>query len=269
MNQNIYFLNLRQEHERYERAAARQRDAKQRLEEHCKDGFSEVMSEPSISPFFLNRRDRMLYCIVPKVATRVLRGYFHTGHISDGNVKERFQNYTRFMFVREPFQRLLSAYRDKFKNPDHYKEKWMKYERKMIRKYRPETPEGGLESGEVVVTFKEFIGYLITNGMEEGFDWHWKPFENICRPCFLTYDFIGRYEHLQDDANFLRKEGNTQIKKPFPPMQESKSDTELVDYYSTLPPEWILRLGEIYEIDFKLFGYPFPGPLESLVKPLK
>ena len=207
----------------------------------------------------------MLFCVVSKVASRILRFYFWTVQVPDRNVLEKFEGFTKFMFVREPFQRLLSAYRNKFAGNDRLKEEWLKYERKIIRKYRPETPEGSLESGDVVVTFKEFIGYLITNGMEEGFDWHWKPFENICRPCFFKYDFIGRYEYLGEEVEFLKKKAEVEIDKPFPPMRESKSHVELLDYYSTLPPEWILRLGEIYEVDFKLFGYSFPGPLESLV----
>ena len=173
------------------------------------------------------------------------------------------------MFVREPFQRLLSAYRDKMAGQDRLKEKWLLYERKIIQKFRPGTPERGLENGDVVVTFKEFVEYIISEGRRDGFDWHWKPFEEICRPCDITYDFIGRYENIEDDVQLLKIVGHAiHIENLFPPFRESKSDVELLEYYSTLPPEWIIRLGKIYEVDFKMFGYPFPGPVESLVKHL-
>uniref|UniRef100_A0A9J8A066 Carbohydrate sulfotransferase n=1 Tax=Cyprinus carpio carpio TaxID=630221 RepID=A0A9J8A066_CYPCA len=42
------------------------------------------------------------------------------GHYSRPLMHHKLKNYTKFLFVRDPFVRLISAFRDKFVKPDEY-----------------------------------------------------------------------------------------------------------------------------------------------------
>uniref|UniRef100_A0A0E9VEE5 Carbohydrate sulfotransferase n=1 Tax=Anguilla anguilla TaxID=7936 RepID=A0A0E9VEE5_ANGAN len=34
-------------------------------------------------------------------------------------------------------------------------------------------------------------------------DIHWETVNRLCFPCFITYDFIGKFETLEQDANYF------------------------------------------------------------------
>ena len=52
----------------------------------------------------------------------------------------------------------------------------------------------------------------------------------------------------------------------FPEYHPSKTKSHILDYYSQLTEDEILQLGRLFELDFKLFGYSFPGPLAEVLK---
>lgn len=53
----------------------------------------------------------------------------------------------------------------------------------------------------------------------------------------------------------------------FPKYRPSKTQPYMREYYSELTTSEISQLYEIFELDFKLFGYDrLPGPLEKLIK---
>ena len=173
----------------------------------------------------------------------------------------------KFMFVREPFERLLSAYKDKFVFTRPVDRHLLEiYGRKIIRDFRPNATQQALQTGNDV-TFPEFIEYILKEGVHEGLNWHWNTYENQCRPCSVKYDFIGRFEYLPHNANHvLKKAGVDQLIK-FPSKSNySRTRDELLKYYSQIPIEWITQLRRVYRSNFEMFGYSFPGPLQALFK---
>ena len=71
----------------------------------------------------------------------------------------------KFVWVRHPFERILSAYRNKLEHPftDEFQ---LRYGRKIIQKFRPLASKESLQSGaDVSVT--EFIKYLIQTGVQQ------------------------------------------------------------------------------------------------------
>ncbi|ETE57202.1 Carbohydrate sulfotransferase 14, partial [Ophiophagus hannah] len=50
------------------------------------------------------------------------------------------------------------------------------------------------------VTFQEFVNYVVTRSNEH-LDVHWKPMFQLCDPCNIHYDILGKYETLEEDAN--------------------------------------------------------------------
>ncbi|XP_002741234.1 carbohydrate sulfotransferase 9-like [Saccoglossus kowalevskii] len=210
---------------------------------------------------YVDDKYKMVYCPVPKVATsnwrRVLMvmggRYNSTTNISDstwGNYVKHFPRlssfnseekerrlltYTKVLFVRHPFERLLSAYRDKI-------------ERKTTRLGRR---HGNINS------FQSFVRFVI--GHQASADVHWQTYEKLCKPCDVQYDIIGKYETLSRDANYVLQYIGADDVVTFPGWEPHGTNSSLSlltnEYFSKVRKSEIEKLYAIYENDFKMFGY--------------
>lgn len=92
------------------------------------------------------------------------------------------------MFVRDPFVRLISAYRDKFQGYNKYY--YENFSREILRVYGnlpdpPQTADEAFASG-VRPSFYNFIQYLLhPQTAKQPFDQHWKQMHRVCRPCLI------------------------------------------------------------------------------------
>ena len=222
---------------------------------------------------------KLLYCVTPKAASRQWRGMlqkFPGGNMrlnrfSREQRKQILETYFKFTFVREPFERILSAYKDKFVYPRSVDQRILKYHgREILKNFRPNASQNALEQLNDI-TFREFIEYLVTKGSNRStpvMDWHWDNYVNICGMCTINYDFIGHFENFnQDLSDFKEAAGlSPEQAKLFNVHATNQSDTtaSMLSYYSQIPLEWIVSLGRIFRANFEMFGYSFPGPLESL-----
>lgn len=228
----------------------------------------------------VDEKHKLLYCYVPKVActnwkrvfmvllgsagqrnassipAEVVHNQSAFPKLSDytfDEVKFFVTNFTKYLFVRHPFERLLSAFRNKLEKPSHGSKYFRKrIGRDIIKHYRINATNHSLEYGNDV-TFEEFAMYL-TDHYVPAFNEHWKPISELCYPCLIRYDFIGKYETLQSDAEFLLKAINQSDIK-FPKVRISNTTSQITKYYNTLPPQIIARLYNIFILDFKLFSY--------------
>ena len=134
---------------------SKQKEATKKIQGYCaKYGKDSSEKDLHLSNFIVLEKYKLVYCTVPKVACTVwkrilanLEGYNITNGVhkktkgklkilSNYTTEDRrkiLKTYKKFMFVREPFERLLSSYRDcfwgKFKRRQ---ETWKRY-RKAIR----------------------------------------------------------------------------------------------------------------------------------------
>ncbi|KAK7093134.1 carbohydrate sulfotransferase 9-like [Littorina saxatilis] len=109
----------------------------------------------------------------------------------------------RFVFVREPYSRLLSAYVDKLFSPHGMI--WNTTGRDVIKNFRPNASSKSLECGHDV-TFPEFIKYVIS--MEESgedYNRHFVLSHKFCALCDYHYDYIGHLETIQEDMPYILK----------------------------------------------------------------
>lgn len=226
-------------------------------------------------------QDEIIYCAIPKVASTEWREaltvyvghdkvkgkesqnrtmWKHLNEYSTQNVTDKLQKYYKFIFVREPFARLLSAYKSKFvAGNDYY---FKTFGREIIQKFRKNATEHAKNTGDDV-TFLEFLKHII---VAQYHDEHWRPYDDLCHVCSINYDFIGHLETIDEDTPFLLKELGVEDRVTFKSRRRSpQSSSDLLKYYSQIPGPYIKRLGKIYFRDFQMFGYPFPGPLKSLV----
>ncbi|XP_053407981.1 carbohydrate sulfotransferase 11-like [Mercenaria mercenaria] len=149
--------------------------------------------------FWISRKYDFTICINTKVASTNTRRMIYaldnnfTGDINkitlpmvrkyQKNCKDNFQKLMskkkgmRVIMVREPLERLLSAYRDR----DAYAKHIIK---------------------DPSVSFKEFL-QLILHEKTKTINRHLYPFFERCRPCEMQYDFIVVHKYFHDDITTL------------------------------------------------------------------
>ena len=174
-------------------------------------------------------------------------------------IKYRLRHYFKVMFVRHPFERLLSAYINKFtKTYNVYFHK--RYGRRIVRRYRENASAQSLRRGNDV-TFSEFIQYVLdpltTQSAE--FNAHWRPCYQLCMPCVVRYDYIGKYETLaQDVRNVLRTLNVSHIHFPTYNGSGTRTADLMQTAFASISHEQLHGLWKLYEVDFEMFGYTYP-----------
>lgn len=120
---------------------------------------------------------------------------------SQNVVIEIFRKYFRFMFSREPYGRLFSAYLNKFFAVEkHY---WISVGRGIKQNGFNHSLRSRACGHDV--TFAEFVKYVITesNNTNIVMDEHFTPQNTLCGLCNIRYDVIGTMETFTDDTQYI------------------------------------------------------------------
>lgn len=159
------------------------------------------------------------------------------------------------MVVRHPFERVLSAYRDKLEDWEPADSAFPRMVKKRIGKYR-DNPNKKKEDN---ITFTEYIRFISELGRSSSQQQneHWLPMHELCEPCSIQYDFISKFENLQEDSEYLLNwMGATDPKYKFPPaarpFHSSRYDPK---YFGQLGHKEIKAFYAKYVPDFLLFDY--------------
>ncbi|XP_066910676.1 carbohydrate sulfotransferase 11-like [Clytia hemisphaerica] len=257
----------------------------QHLKEFCQNNRRLRTEKFKIRDFHFIYSDKAsaLYCYIPKVACtnwkkvfQVMDGNYETPLDIKGKEKVHYLKfntfektnlteiewrrnlYYSFLFIRHPFERVLSAYRNKFQDP--YNEQYQRvYGSRVLRLFRKNLTEAEYKAGKNV-TFREFADYVIrVHTKREFVNEHWDTMHNLCHPCRVKYDYIGSMDSLIEDSETVLKEIGWYNRVKFPAKAtdkyKNKLPTLMKQYFSQLPRNVTMKLYKIYEADFKAFGY--------------
>ena len=242
----------------------------------------------NLNRIFVFPKYKLLYCAIPKVGCaswKLLFLYLH-GHIKSQHgtsdphamadrsfqklsqmqpeaASKALKEYTSFVFVRNPYTKILSAYNDKFvRHP--VLGKWRQMVRGWSLKNRPgfKPPPGGAWN----VSFDEFVRHY--NGAKYK-EVHWEDMHKLCHPCHVHYNFIGFYETLEADSDYILDHVGVPpdirlvsdlTKKP----THSSSDKSLTASYSHLSDKLFTELSKSPGLrrDCELFDYKMPDCLK-------
>lgn len=162
---------------------------------------------------------------------------------------ELLSKITRFIIVRHPFERILSAYRDKLEHRKGREYYYKKYGIHIVQAHRTS------DLKQYEPTFEEFLQFIVET---RRFDEHWRPYYIECAPCELNYQFILKTESLDTEQtyfatkfNLLQFLPNTTYTNPMGRTQLEVSEK----YYSQIPKSLLQEVYELYEMDFRLFDY--------------
>ncbi|CAI5504381.1 unnamed protein product, partial [Closterium sp. Naga37s-1] len=117
-------------------------------------------------------------------------------------------DFFRFTFVRNPFSRALSAYSNKLVVTDTPNNKTGPGSREYWneRFFRFVRPQFELLKGEDdLVSFPDFMRLvaLMKNNFRWKMDRHVAPQVDVCFMQMIKYDFVGRFENLEEDAKYV------------------------------------------------------------------
>ena len=193
--------------------------------------------------------NKCIFVRIPKSAsmsvTMTLFGNISGGHnsIRDYQIifsKKNFENYFKFAFVRNPWDRVFSAYN------------FLK--------------RGGINEGdriwssenlESVIDFEDFVtNYLRKPSIQKHI--HFIPQYEflISYNNKLAIDFLGFFENIKNDFNYVKKKlsKNNSILEHINKTNSNEKKKDYTDFYSDEMKDIV---EEIYKKDIELFGYNF------------
>jgi len=196
----------------------------------------------------------------------ILKNVNKLEHLSKEERDKRLKTYFKFAFVRNPFERIVSAYRNKIAVPIKYtnREHWpddMLYH--ILKTYNQEKfnkwARTNFSSLQYFPSFKNFVQYLIDVNLDL-LNEHFRPFLNLCHPCAVNYNFIGNFYHLPQDAycilDFLRIPRNYYLNRPG---HITYNTSYLVPkYYNELPGSLKLNLMHKFSHELIMYYQLFP-----------
>ncbi|KAL3866584.1 hypothetical protein ACJMK2_043871 [Sinanodonta woodiana] len=141
----------------------------------------------------------------PKSPVDIPRMYTHYGplkniklfQLSEPAARTKMAYMKAFMFTRNPYTRLWSAYIDKYFLPDF----WRTDAKNVVLSVRENATSYSKRCANDV-TFEEFLTYVVRmsgSRMNE----HYVPVHRLCSPCHMKFDYIGKQESFSADASFI------------------------------------------------------------------
>ncbi|XP_078518135.1 carbohydrate sulfotransferase 8-like [Lissotriton helveticus] len=237
------------------------------------------LPDPSVAKMmYVEHKHKLIYCEVPKVGCsswkriilllkmNMTSNYFELSNevvhsrqsfeilssFPRDRQRQLLSSYTKVMFTRHPFERLVSAYRDKFLRNRQNKY----YIKTMAELIKSKVSKSKNSTGPV--TFLEFVHFILDENPKYS-DTHWKPMSSLCDPCNIHYDIIGKFKKLKEDSDqVLRSIGASKdFRYPFiiEPSTQTSSNIKKT-YFSNLSTQDVLSLMKKYYMDFMLFDYP-------------
>ena len=151
---------------------------------------------------YWSQKNSLIWCKVPKAGSSTwtynflkLAGVDRKNHIHKElrnfyprqSSNKVMQDTFRFMVVRHPFERILSAYRDKLEDisrdlearDGHY---YTMYGKHIVAEYRDKKDRN--LTNVLEPTWREFITYIL-NTPATKYDEHWMPIWMLCSPCII------------------------------------------------------------------------------------
>lgn len=243
---------------------------------------NESLQDISKLNIIVNEEYKILFCYIPKIACTQwksvmaslygpqlrypgihdARNFNFLSNYPADEVKRKLKTYFKFVFVREPFERLLSAYLDKFLRGEpafHHN-----YGKRIITLYRP-----GGNPEDKNVKFDEYLNYVLHIG--DGY-WneHWQTYNNLCQPCGISYDFIGHFENLEEEAHYaLEISGVTKkANVSFPSVKPSLTSSQVPFFYKQIHKERLYGTMQLFGPDSEMFGYDLPKSFYKIISEL-
>ena len=248
------------------------------LNEKCKEYESQSIADVNYKTMLYDDQARLLYCYVPKVGTTTMKylmenskgacsveykkvhersqmqacGVDFLSHVSNKTERQRkLETYQKILVVRNPYERLYSAY-------------WQKAH--LLKRFlRGNTKEKMSDNIPFNVFLVEFIQAMTTNKAKYDVirkNYHWRNIDTICSPCIVDYHYIFKLDTLSSDSELFLPLFNVQTLPQYNTeggttrshMPEG-SIADAMTSYRQISPRIMEDLTKVLQKDLDLFGY--------------
>lgn len=139
--------------------------------------------------------DRMYVHFAPLWKMKV----YNLSNKTDRDIINNKNGYT-FMFARNPYSRLYSAYIDKFFLPDFWRGAGPIFAKRSGTSHRSHAKQSCPDD----ISFEEFADFVIDSILNrQQVNRHWAPEAWVCNPCSFPFDFIGNIETFSEDSKHI------------------------------------------------------------------
>ena len=236
----------------------------------------------NVSYLFTEDRHRVIYCLNNKCASTTFKalllnsigvnavkkldyesldalGIKQLSDYSHKDIQMRMQTYFKFLVVRHPFDRLFSAYNQKFAGQE-------KSNKSLSPKYDQLIQEhfGYISNrdskGRAVLSLAQFLELVLTEP-ERFKDIHWQTYESKCHPCQIDYNHVVYMETMTDDLDpvldHLTKPDGPRLQLMDRNVMRSNNAkvADLQDKFKDIDPDIMRGLLQRYGFDMEIFGY--------------
>ena len=264
---------------------------RQRARSVCGNSKKLKATDKVLDKLLVDTKHKVVLCDIPKVVSTNFRRLFlifaglnesiaRTAFFHDINKKftnkylrflKSFNNseretimsdYFKFIFVRDPLDRLISAYKCRFVLTHSWE--YHKIGPEIVKRFRPKDVKLYGKDSNKGVTFEEYFKYILNLGKNlhtfNPSNQHWRPYHTNCSPCGVSYDFIGKQETMKEDVKYvLDKIGESNVTFPssshFKPSKTAGKYKTKEQYLSSVSLETLNEIFKLYDRDYDLFGY--------------
>ncbi|XP_076036069.1 carbohydrate sulfotransferase 11-like [Oratosquilla oratoria] len=172
--------------------------------------------------------------------------------------------------VRHPLHRLVSAFRDKYKNGASVRLNNLKrgFFGPMIKQHNLQVDS----HGNISVTFPQFLEYVVQSHQSNFMvNHHWRGYVINCSPCTFNYTYIMTTETWDEDMSYLVNKLNISEVEATNHLHNKSAlpqggRVDYFSYYRNIDPHLIGQIYEIYKVDFVLFNYTLPDFIEKAIE---
>ena len=161
---------------------------------------------------------------------------FREGIIRSYTIKKQWEDFYKFSFVRNPFERLVSCYISKYHNDKKYNLNNLWFDTYLY---------GVMKKDKGFTNFANWVCKIPNNIADEHFiSQSYQLFENNK----LIVDFVGKLENINTDFIFFEKK----FKLEKPPHYNKSTEYNWMDFYT---PNLIEKVYKRYKNDIEKFNY--------------
>lgn len=127
--------------------------------------------------------------------------------LNDSQRVFKVKNYWKFVIIRNPLERLLSAYINKIAKPLQVKKTYDEFELKqkqIMERYHPGVVKKWREglSNDLKVDFETYLRWIIDTPNVH-LNEHFAPIIELTHPCRVKYNFYGNFKMFVSDLNHV------------------------------------------------------------------
>lgn len=197
---------------------------------------------------------------IPLVKESDIQKYFAmTGlnHMTLQNYKvnqSQFDSYLKFVIVRNPYDRLISAYNNLFLQAAKTTKEWQQFAGSILQALGKSNTSANQPR---TLSFQDFLEFIIIEQKQRHLNTHWAPAYQLCDPCLFKFDAVLKFENLNEEfSRIWHHITQTNISLAHANKGIQMNDSGKQDYWAHIPKDLLRQIETLYAPDVEAFGYP-------------